>query len=146
MLREGLKADLRFDEDDALFRVERRGWPKNYQAARWLLRVRARAAHGAPRTGRARRAPRSPTRARAGARQQDKLPKSCRLVKARARHGGEGMAVPDRARPTIVGGCQVYPHFAGRIVRVPESVAVFSAFVVEEVQTMIGAISRVGTL
>ena len=40
MLREGLKADLRFDEDDALFRVERRGWPKNYPAARRLLRVR----------------------------------------------------------------------------------------------------------
>lgn len=40
MLREGLKADLRFEEDDALFRVERRGWPKNYPAARRLLRVR----------------------------------------------------------------------------------------------------------
>ena len=41
---------------------------------------------------------------------------------------------------------QVYPHFGGKIVHIPEPVSVFAAFVLEEVQTVFGAISRVGTL
>ena len=41
---------------------------------------------------------------------------------------------------------QVYPHFGGKIVHIPEPVSIFAAFVFEEVQTVFGAISRVGTL